>query len=92
MIEIPYFQETHEIRTRVGEFRMLFIRRLLFIGGPFAGILNFQPRCQDEHVSETTQVFGRQNHAADSRIHRKSTELFAKRCQAMMCVNRSKFK
>ena len=71
---------------------MLFIRCLLFLGRPFARILNFQSRCQNEHVGETTQIFGGQNHAADSRIHRKSTELFAKWYQAMMCVNRSELK
>jgi hypothetical protein len=48
---------------------------LLSLGGPVAGILHFQRRCDNQHVGQTPLAVGFENHPPDARIDRQAGEL-----------------
>jgi len=88
---VPQIQQRLEIRILVLPLAVFFIRRLAFVGGTLARVLDTQGRGDHQHFPQCAFVAGRQQHAPEARIEGQTAELDTQRRQLALAVDRAQF-
>src|SRR5712691_5552890 len=73
--ELPQLQPGKEIGLLVVELLLRFVGRCGALARPLARVLHRERRGDDKHLAERVLRFRRENHTADTRVHRQPREL-----------------
>ncbi len=90
--EVPQGQIAEEIGVFMGKSRMQFVRCLLLVDRPFARVLQFQGRGDNQDFMQTGFVVPCQDNASDAGINGDATELCADLGEFVFLGQRPDFK